>query len=441
MTGKSLRKAVQGIRLRLLRPLRMKAATRMRAKSRGVFIGITGSSGKSTTTALIAAILRPHGRVQAQILDNTISPLVKTLMRSRDADYVVAELGVGGKGQMIEMAPLLRPDVAVVTLIGLEHYSAFRSRDAIAAEKGDLVASLSPSGLAVLNCDDPHVMGMAARTTARVVTFGRAETADCRILSVSGGFPQGVTVTLGWRGQVLDFPTTFVGPHFAVPVNAAICVALELGVPVPAIRASVAAFATLWLSLSVHHIPDGPIFVADCKKAPRGTLSLAFDTLRDVAAPRRRVVLGTISDDPGKRRTIYREAVRDALAVADEVITVSDFGGRAWATDEDIAAGRYRNFTTPRQAADYIAQTAIKDEVILLKGSSNLHLERILLQFRSTVRCWEPDCGRTDSCLSCGLFEHEHTTHRTLRKAIRRRRVLQRLSGKPEDPPALSPPR
>jgi UDP-N-acetylmuramoyl-tripeptide--D-alanyl-D-alanine ligase len=129
------------------------------------------------------------------------------------------------------------------------------------------------------------------------------------------------------------------------------------------------------------------------------------------------------------------------LAVSDEVITVSDFGGRAWATDEDIAAGRYRNFPTPRQAADYIVQTAMKDEVILLKGSSNLHLERILLQFRSPVRCWVSDCGRTDSCLSCGLFEHDHPAHRALRRAARRRTFLRRLFGRPKDPSAVAPPR
>lgn len=436
----TLRDAVQKIRLGVLRPMRMKAAGRMRAKSAGVFIGVTGSSGKSTTTALIAAILRKKGRVSAQVLDNTINPLVKTLLRSRDAEYVVAELGVGGKGQMIEMAPLFRPDVAVVTMVGLEHYSAFRSREAIAAEKGELVAALSARGLAVLNGDDPHVMGMAARTAARVVTFGYGESADCRILSVQGGFPQGVTVTLGWRGQVLEFPTTFVGRHFAVPVSAAICVALELGVPVAEIREVVAGFETLWLSLSLHAVPDGPVFIADCKKAPRGTLSFAFDVLRDVSAPRRRVVLGVISDDPGKRRTIYRDAVRDALAVSDEVITVSDFGGRSWASDEDSATGRYRHFTTPRQAAEYIAETALPDEVILLKGSINLHLERILLQFRSTVRCWETDCGLTESCLSCGLYEHDHAEHRGLRKAIRRRTNMRRLFGRPEQRLPVAPP-
>ncbi len=436
----ALRDAVQRIRLGVLRPLRMKSAGRTRAKSRGVFIGITGSSGKSTTTALIAAIMRRHGSVSAQVLDNTINPLVKTLLRSRDADYVVAELGVGGKGQMIEMAPLFRPDVAVVTMVGLEHYSAFRSREAIATEKGELVAALSGSGLAVLNGDDAYVMGMAARTAARVVTFGHGDGADCRIVSVSGGFPQGVTVTIGWRGQVIDFPTTFVGRHFAVPVSAAICCALELGVPVAAVRDAVATFQTLWLNLSVHAIPGGPVFLADCKKAPRGTLSLAFDALGAVSAPRRRVVLGMISDDPGKRRAIYRDAVRDALAVSDEVITVNEFGGRSWASEADVAAGRYRHFTTTRQAADYIAQTAMADEVIMLKGSSNLHLERILLQFLEKVRCWEADCGRTDSCVSCGLYQHDHAEHRRLRGAMRARRNLRGLLGTPSEPPALTPP-
>ena len=81
-------------------------------------------------------------------------------------------------------------------------------------------------------------------------------------------------------------------------------------------------------------------------------------------------------------------------------------------------------------AAAYIARTALAGEVILLKGSSSLHLERILLQFDGRLRCWETSCGRTDSCRSCGLFERDYSEHRQLRKAMRRKKVWARILGK-----------
>src|SRR5690606_28795120 len=158
---------------------RIKLAARKRAQAPGVFIGITGSSGKSSTTDLISAVLRKKGSVTTQLMNNTIHPLINTIRNSGKSDFVVVENGVGEKGVMKPMASLLQPDIAVVTMVGLEHYSAFRSSEAIAEEKGWLVESLRPEGLAVLNADDPLVMGMARRTSARVLTFGYSEDADC----------------------------------------------------------------------------------------------------------------------------------------------------------------------------------------------------------------------------------------------------------------------
>ena len=142
---------VRSLRLRLVRPLRIRMAGLTRARARGRFVAVTGSSAKSTTTMLIAAILDDEGNVLNQVFENTINPLIRTIRRSRIADFVVVETGVGGKGQMSTMAGLLKPDVSVVTMVGLEHYSAFRSREAIATEKGALVAATAPDGLAVLN--------------------------------------------------------------------------------------------------------------------------------------------------------------------------------------------------------------------------------------------------------------------------------------------------
>lgn len=428
MKRKSAGSWVRHFRAQILRPLRISSAARVRARAKGCFVGVTGSSGKSTTTALIAAVLSEIGTVQGQVTDNTINPLIRTIRQSRKADFVVVEAGVGGKGEMAAMASLLRPDVAVVTLVGLEHFSAFRSSENIAEEKGGLVAALADDGLAVLNADDDLVMGMARRTRARVVTFGKTETADCRIDRVSGGFPTGITVHLRWRGERLDVPTQFLAPHFAEAVAAAVAVGLELGVPVESICTAIARLEPLPLRLSPHWIPGGPFILADCVKAPQGTLHLSFEHLRQIEAPRRRIVLGAISDYRGERRRVYRNAIAAALDVADEVILVSESRGRPLVAPEVESAGRFRNFLTVREAAEHIASTAITGEAILLKGSANFHLERILLNMLTEVNCWLDGCGKGVSCNRCGLYEFPFEDH----AKIRRRRRWARAFGRSE---------
>ncbi len=430
MTIALIREWVRHFRLEILRPLRIRFTARQRAKAKGVFIGVTGSSGKSTTTDLITAILRKKGNVAGQVLDNTINPLIRTMRGSRRADFVVVEAGVAKKGQMATMASLLRPDIAVVTLVGLEHYSAFRSGEAIAEEKGELVAATNADGLVVLNADDPLVMGMAARAKARVVTFGYGKQADCRILDVHGGAPDGVAVRLSWRGRQLDIATRFLGRHFAVPVAAAAAVGLELGVAPGDICEAIGASAPLRLRLSMHRVPGGPLILADCAKAPSGTLHLAFEALRDIDAPRRRVVLGSISDTKGgQRKRIYKDAIAAALDIADEVILVTEVGRPKRFAPAAAAEGRYRSFLSTRDAAHYIARTTMPGEAILLKGSANYHLERVLLNLTGQVRCWEIACGRGESCFKCGLFELEHRLHRSIRGRRRWGRLWGRVTG------------
>jgi len=400
-------------------PMRIKRAANERARSEGVFIGITGSSGKSTTTDIVSAVLRTKGHVTTQILNNSFDPLTKTLLNSKKSDFVVVETGVGQIGHMKPMATLLRPDIAIVTMIGLEHYSAFRSGEVIAEEKAELVAALQPAGLAVLNADDPLVMAMAKGTNARVVTFGFSEGADCRIVNVAEGAPDGVVLTLVWRGQELVIPTQYMARHFAGPIAAAAIVGLELGVTPENICRAVGSCTPLLMRLSKHRIPGGPVIIADCAKAPLGTLQLAFDALRHVDAPRKRIILGQVSDYVGPRKRAYRTALGGALEVADEVIFVTDWSKPERFLPMGDNGERFKCVQNTREAAEYIAATAMEGEVILLKGSNNFHLERVLLNFTQPVCCWEQTCGTGISCFECGLAAFDFHTHPDI---IRQRR-------------------
>ncbi|TIV91127.1 MAG: UDP-N-acetylmuramoyl-tripeptide--D-alanyl-D-alanine ligase, partial [Mesorhizobium sp.] len=149
------------IRKELGQRLKIYRARRARARSKATFIGVTGSSGKSTAVSLLGHILAGHGRTYTRVLANTINSLVSTLYRHMnkhgEVDYVVFEAGASGVDTIRPMAQLLKPHVAVVTMVQLEHFSSFKALENVAREKRALVEALGPDGLAVLNADDPNV--------------------------------------------------------------------------------------------------------------------------------------------------------------------------------------------------------------------------------------------------------------------------------------------
>ena len=305
---------------------------------------------------------------------------------------MVVEAAAIDRGQLKELAGLLQPDVAIVTMVGMEHYTAFRSREAVAEEKGRLVEAVRPGGLVLLNADDTLVAGMRERTRERIVTFGRNPGADYRAVSVTMRFPEHLTVEIEWHGGRLSLITTLVGEHFWLPVAAAAAAALELGVPASMIAEGAASFRTMPARCQPYRIDGGPQFVIDTSGAQRDA-GLAFGVLDNVEAPRRRVVLGHISDFAGNPKPKYRDAYRAARVVSDEVVFVGEHAHRSQASDEDRRTGRFFGFTGPLQAYEHVRATAVPGEVILLKSSRNLHLERVALAFNHEVRCWMPVCA------------------------------------------------
>ncbi|WP_181165089.1 Mur ligase family protein [Mesorhizobium sp. B2-9-1] len=415
--------------------LRRYRAERARARSKATFIGITGSSGKSTATSLLGHILAGHGTVYTQVLANTLKALVRTLYkrmkRAGKIDYVVFEAGAFEPGSIRSMAAMLKPDVAVVTMVRLEHVTQFRTLDAVAQEKRALVEALSPGGLAILNADDPHVLDMASGARCRVATFGQSEAADYRVTDIHAAYPDLLRFSPRWHGGDMDMQTRFPGEHFWLPAAAAVVTALELGVPPEKIAARTASFEPLANRCTVLVTDRGPQFIVDAAKAPWHSLNIAFEMMAKAKAVRKRIVVGQISDYTGSSRK-YGIAYGIARGVADEVIYTGDNAHRSRASQADRDSGRFIQLRTPKEVSDHIKQTAVPGELILLKSSGNLHLERVALAWTHDVRCWIPACGKKEGCSTCGLYEvpfEEHKSFLANRRLERRRRRFGWLLG------------
>ncbi|MES1179673.1 MAG: Mur ligase family protein, partial [Hyphomicrobium sp.] len=374
-------------------------------------IAVTGSSGKTTTVSLLSHILSADFQVRTLADRNSFDNAAQTLRRMSSKDhFVVLELATERPGQLERVTRLVKPDISIVTLVALEHQVAFRSVAAVAEEKAAIVRGLSSTGLAILNADDTNVRGMAALTSARTVLFGTSP-ADYDTTGLRTSLCGELALAIRHGDRRIELETNLIGAHNWLAVSAAVACALEIGVSPQTIADRVATFQPVVRRLSLHRVPNGPTFLLDTAKAPYHSLKLPLETLKGISAVRKRFVLGQISDYAGNSTAKYRDAYRAAREAADEVIFIGATAHKACASDDDVAQGKFRAFATVEAASAYLKDTVVAGEIILVKSASNLHLERLLLNWVDAVHCWPNECGNRASCFECNRYRAPFSEH------------------------------
>ena len=206
-------------------------AARARAKAR--VVGVTGSVGKTSTKEMLRVVLGGQGRVHAaEASYNNHWGVPLTLARlPREADFAVIEIGMNHPGEIAPLSRMARPDVVVVTTVAPAHLEAFESVEGIAHEKASIIEGLQPGGVAILQADvvtSPILCAKAKAAQARCLTFGAAEGADYRMVSVQIG-DDSTVVRATRQGQPVLYKVMSPGRHFAANGLAVLAVADALG--------------------------------------------------------------------------------------------------------------------------------------------------------------------------------------------------------------------
>jgi UDP-N-acetylmuramyl pentapeptide synthase len=199
-----LKPLASGVASRVLRPGLDAAAWQVALLHRRrlqdtIFVGVTGSAGKTTTKFMIGAVLSTtrKGRFTKGTRNNTRSAARSLLKHARRGDgFHVVELSAGKPGEIGRQIELVKPSIGVVTNVGSDHYQAYGSLDAIGREKGRLPRSLPPDGVAILNADDPRVLAMRDGLHCRVITYGTSEQAMVRGLNISSSWPDPLSLDI-----------------------------------------------------------------------------------------------------------------------------------------------------------------------------------------------------------------------------------------------------
>lgn len=387
-------------------------ATRHRRRlEHTTFIGIVGSAGKTMAKRMTGAVLssKYRGSVRPGTANYAHSTAESVLMARANDRFCVIELSAGGgPGALSKPLEVLKANIGVVTCIGTDHYSAFGSLDAIAAEKGRLVRELPDDGIAVLNADDPRVIAMRDGCRARVITYGVSADADVRAESISAIWPDRLSFVLVHDDVRVLVQTQLCGTQWIPAALAAAAVAIAMDVSLEEIARSLATVEPYAARMSPLVLPDGVTFIRDDWKASMHTIPPALEFLRMARASRKITILGTISDYAGSSRAQYVRIAKHALEVSDQVVFVGPRSSVALRARPPHEPDRLRAFATVKAATAFLNDYLKAGDLVLLKGSNPAdHLYRIVLSRTSLVSCWRGDCGRLAFCDSCELVRSD----------------------------------
>ncbi|MEU4415286.1 UDP-N-acetylmuramoyl-tripeptide--D-alanyl-D-alanine ligase [Nocardia salmonicida] len=265
-------------------------------------VGVTGSSGKTSTKDLLAAVLAPLGAVVAPpgSFNNELGHPWTALRAGPDTKFLALELSARGRGHIAELARIAPPRIGVVLNVGTAHLGEFGSREAIAQAKGELVEALPAEGLAVLNADDPNVVAMASRTKARVVKVGLSGDADIRATDVITDDQARARFTLHVAGESIPIQLAVHGEHQVGNALAAAAVALECGADLATVAEALSgATAASVRRMDVTTTPAGVTVINDSYNANPDSVRAALKALVTLAKPANRrswAVLGEMGE-------------------------------------------------------------------------------------------------------------------------------------------------
>jgi UDP-N-acetylmuramoyl-tripeptide--D-alanyl-D-alanine ligase len=356
-------------------------------------VAVTGTNGKTTTKEMLRAALGTRYRVHATSgnLNNLVGAPLTLLSTPEDAEAVIVEIGTNAFGEVARLAEIVEPDLALITSVGEGHLEGFGNVEGVLREKTSLVSRLRPGGTAFV-VDEPMALAERARSLTRQVRVaGWTDRADPDLRAEQVRLDDAARVHFCWQGH--DVELSFGGRAHVRNAVLALGVARALDVdPADAVQA-LGRLAPPKMRAQVLQIGSLTV-LADCYNANPASLTAALDML--LAMPRRGgwvAVVGSMLELGHDSARLHREAAR-AMADADlDLIVATGLFVEAF---ESLAAGLGERLVCAEDAlaaADALTARLHGDEVVLLKGSRGVALERVIPRLESAWGPSDPDPG------------------------------------------------
>ena len=342
-------------------------------------VGVTGSAGKTTTKEAIAHVLGSRFRVLKSEgnFNNHFGLPLMLLKLEPEHDVAVIEMGMSHAGEIRALAKIAQPEIGVVTNVAPVHLEFFDSLAGIARAKYELIESLPPTGTAILNADDEYVSQFGRGFKGTVITYGTASTADVRAENVQSRGAEGSEFEVVTSSGREHARLPLVGEHNVLNALASISVALARGMKV---SQAIAALATLVPADKRGQVLQlGNITVInDCYNSNPKALHAMVDALAAMKAGRRILVAGEMLELGPAGEEMHRAAGRHAAEKKIEILLGVRGLAHAMVEGARQAGGMGEFLSTPEEAGEWLARETRDGDVVLLKASRGVKLEKAL---------------------------------------------------------------
>jgi len=355
-----------------------------RTKLRATVVGITGSTGKTTTKDMLACLLATSMKAvsTAKNYNNEIGVPLTILEADSETSVLVIEMAMRGPGQIEELAGIAMPHIGVVTNIGEAHIELLGSQEEIARAKAELIEAIPPEGVTILNADCVWSTSISERTPARMVTYG-----------IAGGDVRASGIDVDQLGRAvfrltIDDPSGYLvrlavpGRHNVYNALAAIAAGLELGLRIDDMRLALAECKPSSMRMEVISVEPDVLILNDAYNANPVSMLAALSTLMDVEAKGRRIAvlgdmleLGHISADAHRQigEAVATLGADILVAVGTESQQMAEAAVRSGMGHKAVIA--CANADT---AAQVLGQLVMERDVVLVKASRGMGLEKVV---------------------------------------------------------------
>jgi len=342
-------------------------------------VGITGSAGKTTTKEIVAHVLGTKFNVLKSQgnLNNHFGMPLQLLKLEREHDIAVIEMGMSHPGEIAALAKLAQPDCGVVTIVAPVHLEFFDSIAAIARAKRELIESLPPNGIAVLNADDPYVSQFGRDFPGKVVYFGLHKPADVTARDIQALHPLGAAFEVVYNDEIAPAALPLLGEHSIYNALAAVAVGLQYGVT---LKAAASALSSLSPGDKRGQMLEyeGATVINDCYNSNPKALESMVRSLAQMPAQRRIVVAGEMLELGPSGEAMHRDCGR--LMGNYRVDFVLGVRGLARLIVEGAASANVdaEFVASPEEAGEWLRDNIRPGDLVLVKGSRGVKLERAL---------------------------------------------------------------
>jgi UDP-N-acetylmuramoyl-tripeptide--D-alanyl-D-alanine ligase len=381
----------------VLKALHATARTRAQRQQNTIFIGITGSNGKTSTKDAVATVLSHQAPTLKTFASyNHELGYPQTLLRLEPQHrYAVLEMGAQWVGELAWLSETIaRPHWSIITNVGAAHLGLFGSQERVVQAKSELVQVLRPEGLAILNYDDPNVRGMREKTAARVLFYGLSPEAHVYGDEISGDPLSGLSFTLNYQGTQRRVELHLPGRHSLMTALAAAAAGIAAEMPLDTICAALEELRPPPGRCEIKRGPNGSTLVDDTYNANRQSILAALQAMRASelgSRGKRWIVLGDIFELGEYARQEHLSSGEAVAGVADYLLAIGDQA--RFYIEGALHAGMKPEHThyfradvqnaaeveaAKRAAADLLVREVHSEDVLLLKGSRGMRMETMM---------------------------------------------------------------